>query len=224
MDRRVVRARPARDRIERKLKRVMDVVGASVGLVFLAIPLALVAILIRVTEGSPVLFKQVRPGLHGRPFELVKFRTMRDGLDAGDESLSEPERITGLGDFLRRTSLDELPELWNILKGDMSLVGPRPLLTEYLPLYTAEENRRHDVRPGLTGLAQVHGRRLLDMPDRFVLDVWYVDNWSLSLDLRILAMTARKVLTGEGVTPVKPDDLSDRDWRTIDDVKAAPDE
>jgi lipopolysaccharide/colanic/teichoic acid biosynthesis glycosyltransferase len=220
MDRRIAKRRIKQPRLGRAVKRLIDVLVAALGLAVLAIPLALLAVLIRLTVGKPVLFRQMRPGYRGRPFELVKFRTMRDGPGASVLDLDDAERVTRLGEILRRTSLDELPELWNILKGDMSLVGPRPLLIEYLPLYTPEENRRHEVRPGLTGWAQVNGRRLLDMSDRFVLDVWYVDNWSMSLDFRILAMTARKVLKGEGVLPLVPDDLGNRTSRTPGEEQA----
>jgi lipopolysaccharide/colanic/teichoic acid biosynthesis glycosyltransferase len=191
------------------IKRLMDVVVASLGLVLLAPLLAALAILIRLTMGGPVLFRQHRPGYRGRTFEIVKFRTMREETGPGGRELPEEQRITPAGRLLRRFSLDELPELWNILWGDMSLVGPRPLLMEYLPLYTAEQNRRHEVKPGLTGWAQVNRRRLLDMPERCVLDVWYVDHWSLALDLKILAMTTKAVLQGEGVEPVRPVEGSD---------------
>jgi lipopolysaccharide/colanic/teichoic acid biosynthesis glycosyltransferase len=191
------------------IKRLMDVVVASLGLVLLAPLLAILAIFIRLTMGGPVLFRQQRPGYRGRTFEIVKFRTMREAAGPGVRELPEELRITPAGRLLRRFSLDELPELWNILWGDMSLVGPRPLLMEYLPLYTAEQNRRHEVKPGLTGWAQVNRRRLLDMPERCVLDVWYVDHWSLALDLKILAMTTKAVLQGEGVEPVRPVEGSD---------------
>jgi lipopolysaccharide/colanic/teichoic acid biosynthesis glycosyltransferase len=174
-------------------KRALDIVGAVLGLAVAALPLALVCLVVRVRLGSPVLFRQVRPGRHGRPFTLIKVRTMRDGPG------SDAERLTKLGAWLRATSLDELPELWNVLRGDMSLVGPRPLLMGYLPLYTPGQARRHEVRPGLTGLAQVEGRNLLSWEERFELDVRYVDERSLRLDLQILARTARLVLRREGV-------------------------
>jgi sugar transferase EpsL len=176
------------------LKRVVDVIGAGAGLLVAAIPMAAIALAIRVRMGSPVLFRQVRPGLAGRPFTLAKFRTMRSG--AGDDA----ERLTSLGRFLRSTSLDELPELWNVLVGDMSLVGPRPLLVEYLPLYSARQARRHEVRPGLTGLAQVEGRNLVAWEDRFELDVRYVETRSLALDLRIIGRTIGAVLRREGIS------------------------
>jgi lipopolysaccharide/colanic/teichoic acid biosynthesis glycosyltransferase len=163
--------------------------------------MAVIAVWIRRDMGSPVLFRQVRPGLHGRPFEVIKFRTMRSEIGPDGDPLPEHERLTSLGHALRLTSLDELPQLWSILKGDMSLVGPRPLLMEYLEHYTPEQMRRHEVPPGLTGWAQVHGRALLDFEERFRLDVWYVDHWSLWLDLRIALLTVRKVLRGEGTPP-----------------------
>lgn len=183
-------------------KRAMDVVVAGAVLVLLGPVMLGIALAIRITMGSPVFYRQLRPGLHGQPFELVKFRTMREARDERGHELPPHLRITPLGQLLRRTSLDELPEAWNILKGEMSLVGPRPLLMEYLPLYTPEQARRHDVKPGLTGLAQVSGRQLLDWDDRFRLDLRYVDGWSLLLDLRILAATARIAVTGEGVPDI----------------------
>ncbi len=181
-------------------KRLLDLVGAGVGLLLLAPLMLLIAILVRVGLGSPVLFRQQRPGLHGKPFTLYKFRTMTDARDAQGNLLPDEQRLTRLGRFLRSTSLDELPELWNVLKGDMSLVGPRPLLMEYLPLYTPEQFRRHGVRPGVTGWAQIRGRNTLTWEERFALDVWYVDHVSLGLDLKILALTLWKVLTREGIS------------------------
>lgn len=185
----------------RRIKRVVDVAAAVVGLLVLSPLLCSVALAIRWRMGPPVLFRQLRPGYHGRPFVLVKFRTMREALDAGDVQLSDDQLVPKLGSFLRRTSVDELPQLWNILKGDMSLVGPRPLSMEYLTRYTAEQARRQDVVPGLTGWAQVNGRHLLGWEERFALDVWYVDNWSLRLDMKILVMTIRKVFAGAGEAP-----------------------
>jgi lipopolysaccharide/colanic/teichoic acid biosynthesis glycosyltransferase len=175
-------------------KRALDVVGASLGLLVAAIPMAVIGIALRLTMGSPVLFRQERPGRHGAPFTILKFRTMRagDGPDA--------ERLTALGRRLRSTSLDELPELWNVLRGDMSLVGPRPLLMEYLELYTPRQARRHEVRPGLTGLAQVAGRNLVHWEERFELDVQYVDTRTLALDLRIIGRTVASVLRREGIS------------------------
>jgi lipopolysaccharide/colanic/teichoic acid biosynthesis glycosyltransferase len=178
----------------------MDIVGAVVGLVLLAPVMAVIAILIWWKLGRPILFVQLRPGLHGRPFRLYKFRTMSDARDADGHLLPDAQRLTGLGRFLRATSLDELPELWNVVKGDMSLVGPRPLLMEYLPLYTAEQARRHEVKPGLTGWAQVNGRNALSWEEKFALDVWYVDNRSFLLDCRIVWMTLLKVIRREGIT------------------------
>lgn len=188
--------------MRRSIKRAMDIMAAASGLFVLGPVLVGVALAVRIVMGPPVLYRQMRPGYRGRPFEIVKFRTMRGELDADARAVPADKRITPLGQLLRRTSLDELPELWNILKGEMSLVGPRPLLMEYLPHYTPEQARRHDVKPGLTGLAQISGRQLLEFDDRFKLDVWYVDNWSLRLDLEILVKTARKVFTGEGVPPI----------------------
>jgi len=182
------------------LKRAFDVFASAAGLVVLSPVLLLTALLVRSRLGSPVLFRQVRPGLHGRPFEILKFRTMRDAVDRAGRPLPDSERLTPFGKTLRALSLDELPELWNVLKGEMSLVGPRPLLTEYLPLYSPEQARRHEVRPGLTGWAQVNGRNALSWEDKFALDVWYVDNRSFLLDLKILLLTVVKVFRREGVS------------------------
>lgn len=182
------------------LKRLFDVVGAGVGLLLLAPVIAVVSILIRCKLGSPVFFRQTRPGLDGKPFEMVKFRTMLDATDKHGNPLPDDQRMTPFGSFLRATSLDELPELWNVLKGDMSLVGPRPLLMEYLPLYSQEQYRRHDARPGVTGWAQVNGRNAISWEDKFRLDVWYVDNQSLWLDLKILFLTVKKVLVRDGIS------------------------
>ena len=163
--------------------------------------MALAAVMIGSEMGRPILFRQQRPGLRGRPFEVVKFRSMSPAFGPDGGRLAARQRINRLGLLLRRTSIDELPELWNIIKGDMSLVGPRPLLMDYLPRYDAEQARRHEVKPGLTGLAQINGRQELDWARRFEHDVWYVDHWSLGLDLRILAATVREVIRGEGVPP-----------------------
>jgi lipopolysaccharide/colanic/teichoic acid biosynthesis glycosyltransferase len=180
------------------MKRAFDAMAALAALVLLSPVIAAVALLVRVALGRPVLFRQRRPGLGGHPFTLYKFRTM---LPAGDPaSAREEDRITRVGALLRSTSLDELPELWNVLRGDMSLVGPRPLLMEYLPLYTPEQARRHEVRPGITGWAQVNGRNAISWEEKFRLDVWYVDHRSFALDLRILLRTIRKVFSREGVT------------------------
>ncbi len=182
------------------MKRLFDVL-ISLVVSILVFPVALiVALLIRLRIGSPVLFRQQRPGLRGEPFEMIKFRTMSDARDADGNLLPDAERLPRFGRLLRATSLDELPELWNVLRGDMSLVGPRPLLMEYLPLYSAEQARRHEVRPGVTGWAQVNGRNALSWEEKFALDVWYVDNRSFSLDLRILWLTISAVLRPRGVS------------------------
>ncbi len=183
-----------------RLKRALDITFAALGLLILSPLLALIAILVRVLLGAPVIFRQQRPGFHEKPFYLYKFRTMTDARDASGNLLPDSARLTGFGRLLRLLSLDELPELFNILRGDMSFVGPRPLLMEYLPLYSPEQHRRHDVLPGLTGWAQVHGRNALDWPSRFALDVWYVDHWSPWLDLRIVLMTLWKVVSREGIS------------------------
>lgn len=182
------------------VKRVLDVVGSAVGLLLLSPVLIAVSVMIRKQLGSPVLFRQTRPGRNGEPFDMVKFRTMRDAVDADGRPLPDAERLTRLGRILRASSLDELPELWNVLKGDMSLVGPRPLLMEYLPLYSPEQARRHEVRPGITGWAQINGRNAISWDDKFALDVWYVDNRSLWLDLRIIWLTIRKVIKRDGIS------------------------
>jgi len=176
------------------VKTTLDRLGALTGLVLLLPVLLLVALVVRLSLGSPVLFRQSRPGLLGRPFELLKFRTMRSSPE------SDEQRLAPLGRFLRRWSLDELPELLNVLRGEMSLVGPRPLLTQYLPRYTARQARRHEVKPGLTGWAQVSGRNALAWEQKLELDVWYVDNWSFWLDLRILARTVWQVIRREGIS------------------------
>ncbi|MBD9484614.1 sugar transferase [Pseudomonas sp. PDM14] len=182
------------------MKRLFDLVCSAFGLLLLSPVLVVVALMIRQRLGSPVLFRQVRPGLNGRPFEMIKFRTMLDAVDTQGNSLPDAERMTPFGRFLRSTSLDELPELWNVLKGDMSLVGPRPLLMEYLPLYNERQARRHEVRPGVTGWAQVNGRNALGWPEKFELDMWYVENRSLRLDIRIIFLTIRKVFIREGIS------------------------
>jgi lipopolysaccharide/colanic/teichoic acid biosynthesis glycosyltransferase len=181
-------------------KRLMDLLLASLGLLLLWPLMLLVGLLVRIKLGSPVIFRQVRPGLEGKPFTLYKFRTMRDLHGSDGAPLPDRDRLTPFGVFLRSTSLDELPELFNVLKGEMSLVGPRPLLMEYLDLYTPEQMRRHQVRPGITGIAQVMGRNALSWEERFRLDVWYVDNLSLTLDIKILAMTVCKVIRREGIS------------------------
>ena len=181
------------------MKRLFDMAVAGMALVLLAPVLAGLALLVRAKLGSPVLFSQVRPGLHGKPFKMIKFRTMIDARDADGQPLPDADRLTAFGAFLRSTSLDELPELWNVLKGDMSLVGPRPLLMEYLPLYSPEQARRHEVRPGITGWAQVNGRNSLSWPEKFRLDTWYVDHRSFRLDVKIFMMTALKVVRRSGI-------------------------
>jgi sugar transferase EpsL len=187
-------------RVDDAVKRTVDVVGAAVVLVVLSPVLAVVAVLVWLRLGRPVLFRQERPGLHARPFVMLKFRTMTDRRDESGAHLSDDARLTRLGRVLRRTSLDELPELVNVLAGDMSLVGPRPLLMEYLPLYTPDQARRHEVRPGITGWTQVNGRNALSWDDKFALDVWYVDHRSFRLDCEILAKTVAQVVSGEGVS------------------------
>lgn len=182
-----------------KPKRCFDILASLTGLLLLSPVLIVTAAAVAILIGWPVLFTQVRPGLHGRPFRLVKFRSMTDERGGDGELLPDAQRLTKFGRFLRSTSVDELPELWNVLKGEMSLVGPRPLLMEYLPLYTPEQARRHEVRPGITGWAQVNGRNALTWEERFALDVWYVDNASLALDVRILVLTLRKVAAREGI-------------------------
>jgi lipopolysaccharide/colanic/teichoic acid biosynthesis glycosyltransferase len=182
------------------VKRAADVIVSGIGLILLSPLTLLLAVLVRVFLGSPVLFRQVRPGLGGETFQMIKFRTMRGTRNARGELLPDSDRLTGFGRFLRSTSLDELPELWNVLRGDMSLVGPRPLLVEYLPLYSPWQARRHEVMPGVTGLAQVKGRNALSWEDKFDLDVWYVDNKSFRLDLAIMWWTLGSVFRREGVS------------------------
>ncbi|WP_330847663.1 sugar transferase [Aeromonas jandaei] len=182
------------------MKRLFDILFSFCGLVLLFPLICVLALQVRRKIGSPVLFRQTRPGLNGRPFEMVKFRTMKDVVDGNGNPLPDSERIIPFGDKLRRSSCDELPELWNVLKGDMSLVGPRPLLMQYLPLYSSEQARRHEVRPGVTGWAQINGRNSLSWEDKFKLDVWYVDNNSFWLDIKILLLTVKKVFVKEGIS------------------------
>ena len=182
------------------LKRAFDIVASASALVALSPVLAITAHKVKKNLGSPVLFRQTRPGLHGKPFEMIKFRTMKNSVNTHGEPLPDSERLTPFGSMLRSSSLDELPELWNVLKGDMSLVGPRPLLMEYLPLYNQEQYRRHEMRPGITGWAQINGRNAISWEDKFKLDVWYVDNQSLLLDLKILLLTIKKVFVKEGIS------------------------
>jgi lipopolysaccharide/colanic/teichoic acid biosynthesis glycosyltransferase len=186
------------------MKRLIDFLVAAVALVLLSPLFGVLALLVRVKLGSPILFRQVRPGLHGEPFTLVKFRTMRDVPGPAGKPLPDAERLTPFGAFLRSTSLDELPELWNVLRGEMSLVGPRPLLMAYLPLYSARQARRHEVRPGITGWAQINGRNAISWEEKFEYDVWYVDHHSIAQDLRIIGLTIVEVfrrsgISGEGV-------------------------
>ena len=182
------------------VKRLFDIVASLTALILLSPVLLIVALLVRRKLGSPVLFRQVRPGLYGKPFEMIKFRTMLDAYDEHGQPLPNEQRLTPFGKLLRSTSLDELPELWNVLKGDMSLVGPRPLLMEYLPLYSKNQARRHEVRPGVTGWAQVNGRNAISWEEKFDYDVWYVDNASISLDFKILLLTIKKVFFRDGIS------------------------
>ena len=182
------------------MKRLLDLVVASIAMVLLLPLLLLVTVAVRVAIGSPVLFRQRRPGLNGRPFELLKFRTMTDAVDADGRLLPDEQRLDRVGAILREFSLDELPELLNVIKGEMSLVGPRPLLMQYLDRYTPFQARRHEVKPGITGWAQINGRNATSWDERFALDIWYVDHRSLGLDLKILLTTIRKVIAREGIT------------------------
>jgi len=181
-------------------KRAFDLIVSVSALVALLPVLVVTATLVRVKLGPPIFFRQTRPGRDGKPFKMVKFRTMLDAVDKEGKPLPDQLRMTSFGSFLRATSLDELPELWNVIKGDMSLVGPRPLLMEYLPLYSEEQFRRHNVRPGVTGWAQVNGRNAISWEDKFKLDAWYVDNQSIWLDLKILFLTVKKVLVRDGIS------------------------
>jgi sugar transferase EpsL len=182
------------------MKRLFDIVGASFGLILLSPALAALTLLVGIKLGRPVLFTQARPGLHGKPFRMFKFRSMNSACDATGNLLPDEQRLTSFGRVLRSTSLDELPGLWNVLVGNMSVVGPRPLLEEYLPLYSPTQARRHLVRPGITGWAQVNGRNAISWEEKFELDVWYVDNQSLWLDIKILLLTVKKVFVREGIS------------------------
>ena len=181
-------------------KRLLDLVLTVPALIILSPLLIVLGFLVRLKLGSPVLFRQMRPGLNEKPFVMLKFRTMSDARDEHGELLPDAQRLTRFGVFLRKSSIDELPEIINVLKGDMSLVGPRPLLMQYLDRYTPEQARRHEVKPGITGWAQIHGRNALTWEEKFKLDVWYVDNWSLWLDIKIIAMTIWKILQREGIS------------------------
>ncbi|MGE8683682.1 MAG: sugar transferase [Acinetobacter sp.] len=181
------------------MKRLLDIIIASIALILLSPLYIYVAYKVRKNLGSPVIFRQVRPGLHGKPFEMIKFRTMTDERDAEGNLLPNEQRLPKFGKMLRATSLDEMPELWNVIKGDMSIVGPRPLLMEYLPLYNEEQAKRHNVRPGMTGHAQVNGRNAISWEKKFELDVWYVENQSIWLDFKIMFQTVKKVLFKEGI-------------------------
>lgn len=182
------------------IKRLFDITAATAALVILSPVYAITAYKVKKNLGSPVIFKQTRPGLNGKPFEMIKFRSMKDAIDTEGNPLEDDERLTVFGKTLRNSSLDELPELWNVIKGDMSLVGPRPLLMEYLPLYNDEQARRHRVRPGITGYAQVNGRNAIGWHEKFMLDTWYVDHQSLWLDIKILIKTVKKVIIKDGIS------------------------
>lgn len=182
------------------LKRLLDIIIATTALILLSPLYAFVAYKVKKNLGSPLLFRQVRPGLHGKPFEMIKFRTMKDAVDEQGNPLPDSERLTPFGQMLRSTSLDEMPELWNVIKGDMSIVGPRPLLMEYLPLYSPEQAKRHDVRPGMTGHAQVNGRNAIGWEEKFKLDTWYVENRSTWLDFKIMFKTVHKVLAKDDIS------------------------
>lgn len=182
------------------LKRLLDIIIASAALILLSPLYAFVAYKVKKNLGSPVLFRQVRPGLNGQPFEMIKFRTMKDAADAQGNPLPDSERLTPFGKMLRSTSLDEMPELWNVIKGDMSVVGPRPLLMEYLPLYNEEQAKRHNVRPGMTGHAQVNGRNAISWEEKFKLDTWYVENQSTLLDFKIMLKTVQKVIAKDDIS------------------------
>jgi len=201
------------------MKRAFDVLVAAAAVTLLAPLLLATAGAVRLCLGKPVLFTQLRPGLHGAPFRMIKFRTMREAVDAKGQPLPDGERLTRLGRFLRAASLDELPELWNVLRGDMSLVGPRPLLMEYLPLYSPEQARRHEVKPGITGWVQVNGRNALSWEEKFRLDVWYVDHASLWLDIKIVALTFWKTIRRDGISQqghaTMPDFLGSEQQKTV---------
>lgn len=202
-------------RIESAVKRAMDVAGAVTGLVLFAPVMTTAAAAIAATMGRPIFWRHVRPGLRAEPFAMYKFRTMRPAARGEVWFRTDADRLTRVGRVLRKASVDELPGLWNVLKGEMSLVGPRPLLMEYLPRYTPEQSRRHEVKPGITGWAQVNGRQSIPFSKRLALDVWYVDNWSVALDVKIIAMTIKQAVFGSGV-------LSGQDVDEVDDLGLAP--
>jgi len=182
------------------IKRIFDLIIALIGLIILAVPFLIIAVILKLTSKDSVFFKQPRPGKNGNIFHLIKFRTMKNRRDEQGNLLPDEERITKIGKFLRKLSLDELPELWNVLRGELSLVGPRPLLVDYLDRYSPEQARRHEVKPGITGWAQVNGRNAITWEEKFKYDVWYIDNWSLKLDIKIIIMTIMKVIKGEGIS------------------------
>ncbi|MEM3407787.1 MAG: sugar transferase [Nitrososphaerota archaeon] len=182
------------------IKRLIDILGSLIGLMVTSPIMIVISVIIYLTMGRPIFYRQVRPGLNGKPFIIYKFRTMLDLKDKNGNLLPDEYRLTSIGKFLRGLTLDELPEFWNVLKGDMSLVGPRPLLMEYLDRYTPEQARRHEVKPGMTGWAQINGRNAISWEEKFRLDVWYVDNWSILLDLKIILLTILKVLKREGIS------------------------
>jgi lipopolysaccharide/colanic/teichoic acid biosynthesis glycosyltransferase len=190
-------------------KRIFDFFLALIGLILLSVPMAIIAILLWITSGHPILFTQPRPGKDGQIFKFYKFRTMTDERDSSGNPLPDEERLTAVGQFLRKTSLDELPQLWNVLKGEMSFVGPRPLLVAYLDRYTPEQARRHEVIPGITGWAQINGRNALSWEEKFQLDIWYIDHWNLWLDFKILVLTVIKVLKREGITQTNHVNMSE---------------
>lgn len=201
--------------MEFMIKRLHDILTSFLGLLILSPIIAIVAWKVRKKLGSPILFRQIRPGKDGKPFEMLKFRTMLDAIDTSGKPLPDADRMTPFGSFLRSSSLDELPGLWNVLRGDMSLVGPRPLLMEYLPLYSQEQSRRHEMKPGITGWAQVNGRNAISWEDKFKFDVWYIDNQSFLLDIKILLLTVKKVFVREGIS--SDDHVTMPEFRGSDD-------
>ena len=199
------------------MKRLLDIIISLSALILLAPLYAVISYKVKKNLGSPILFRQTRPGLHAQPFDMIKFRTMKDATDTSGNLLPDSMRMTAFGKMLRSSSLDELPELWNVLKGDMSLVGPRPLLMEFVPLYNQEQARRHEMRPGITGWAQINGRNNISWNDKFKLDVWYIDNQSLLLDLKILLLTVKKVIIKEGINEKNEVTMSKFSGNKLDD-------